>query len=419
MTVIAIIGGGVAGDEAAFAARLTDPGARVVLINKESYPLYSACVLADYVAAEIPRKKVFLRHEPDYEKAGIERRSSQTVVAWSPDQNMLHLTHGQLAYDRLVMATGSRTFIPPIPGSDQKGVLSLKTFDDAEQLKQASGKAAVVVGSGPVGIEAAVALRRRGWSVAIVELLDSILPRLFDAPLTGKLIGYLQAAGIDVFTGEKVEAIIGDGQVCGVQTNRRKLPADVVVLVIGMRPVVELAQSGGLATGIGGGILVDEFMETSRNGVWACGDCVVSTDIATGREGLFMLWNNARLQGRVAGANAAGARRRYPGSLNVTTVNFFQQAAASVGVLAADINEPDRQVFHRRRTWGEFWLVMENHCPVGVQVIGKTEKVGGLVGLIMRGQDLRRKLLQTPAGSSGADLWALQGFQEELLGSLS
>lgn len=296
--------------------------------------------------------------------------------------------------------------------------MSLKTFDDAEQLKQAAGKAAVVVGSGPVGIEAAVALRRRGWSVAIVELMDRILPRLFDGPLTERLGGYLQAAGIDLFTREKVEAIIGDGQVQGVQTDRRRLPADVVVLVIGMRPEIGLAQSGGLATGIGGGILVDASMETSQAGVWACGDCVVSQDMTTGREGLFMLWNNARLQGKVAGANAAGACRHYPGSLNVTTVNFFRQAAASVGMLAADVEEPDRQVFHRRRGWGEFWLVMDRHRPVGVQVIGKTERVGGLVGLITRRQDLRRKLRQTPAGSSGADAWALQGFRQELLDSL-
>jgi len=416
MRVIAVVGSGIAGDEAALAARKTDPKARVVMITRDPYPLYSACVLANYVSGEIPRERVFLRTPDDYTRDGIEILMSRQVVDWHPDRHVLCLDdEGELSYDRLIIATGSRPFIPPLPGVEKEGVVTLKTLRDADIMRDVQGKSAVVVGSGPIGIETAVALHRRGWSVSLVELLDRILPRLFDIPLASSLQERLESRGIQVFLREKVLEILGEERVSGVRTDQRTIPADLVILVIGMRPDLELAKKGELVLGVSGGIQVDEHMRTNRTDVWACGDCVESQDMVTGRKGLFMLWNNARIQGRVAGANAAGDTKRYPGSLNLTSVSFFGEACASVGLLSSDLSPTEAQVIHRKGLRREFWLVLQDNRIVGAQALGHTERVGGLVGLILRGEDLRKTIIKGSTRSERRRIWPLRGLRRDLL----
>ena len=191
---------------------------------------------------------------------------------WSAEEQLLHFDDGKLRYDRLVIATGSRPFVPDLPGFGKQGVVALKNLQDAEMLRAAQGSAAVMVGTGPVGIEAAIALRRRGWTVSLVELLDRVLPRLFDAPLAAALKKRLEDHGIDVFLGERVLEITGKTHAEGVKTDRRTLAADAVVLVIGMRPELSLVKKDEVALGSSGGIQVDRQMKTSRERVWACGD---------------------------------------------------------------------------------------------------------------------------------------------------
>jgi NADH oxidase (H2O2-forming) len=347
-------------------------------------------VLADYLAGRIPREQVFLRTGEDYDRAGLELRAATRVAAWEPERNRLRCDSGEIAYDRLVLATGSRPVIPRVPGCDMAGVFTLKTLADADLLREARGRCTVVVGSGPVGIETALALRARGWSVAVMEMLDRLLPRLFDQPLAATLQSHLESSGISVSLGEELQEIVGNERVRTVRTNRRTLPADLVVWVVGMRPELALIDRGQVDLGPFGGIAVDAGMRTSRENVWACGDCVESEELATGRRGLHMLWNNARVQGRVAGANAAGATRRYPGSLNITTVACGEEAAASAGMLAADVPPEELDIVHRKRAGRELWLVLRRGRLVGVQAWGRTERVGSLAGLLLREDDAHR-----------------------------
>ncbi len=413
-SVIAVVGNGIAGDQAAFAAKRTDPDARVVMLSREPHPLYSACVLAEYVAGEIPRSTVFLRSAEDYVRAGIEMRFSREVSSWSPEDRALRLDGEELVYDGLIIATGSRPFVPPIPGVDKEGVFALKSFDDAEGLRRMQGKAAVVVGAGPVGMEAAVAFRRLGWSVAVVELMDRILPRMLDAPLSESVKKHLEGRGVSVFLGERVEEIEGGVRVEAVRTDQRTLAADVVVLVIGMRPRVELAKAGGLALGPAGGIDTDETMSVGLPGVWACGDCAESKDLISGARGLHMLWNNARLQGQTAGANAAGARKRYAGSLNVTTVKMFDRAVGAVGAPAVDFPEGEARVLHRKSGDGELQLVFSGNRLAGVQGLDDLDRLGGLTAMMLNDVPIREALALGPRHSGGRRTWPLHGLEKEL-----
>lgn len=413
MSFIAVVGCGIAGDQAAFSARKADPDAKIALFTHEDYPLYSACVLADYVAGEIPKSRVLLRSREDYAKAKIELHTSTKIEDWSPDRRLLHLSSGELSYDRLVMATGSHSFIPPLPGLSKKEVFTLKKLSDADLIKEAKGRSAVVVGSGPVGIESAVALRRRGFAVTLIELLDRVLPTLFDPKMAERLKGVLESEGVEVRNGERVREILGDDRVEAIRTDKGRVPCDLVVLVVGMRPEVTLAKKGGLELGSLGGIKVDDTMATSHPGVWACGDCIESKDRVTGRQGLNMLWHNAQLQGIVAGANAGGGIRRYPGSANVTTVNIFERAAASVGALASDFQPGEVKTIHRKGPEGELWLVLKGERLVGAQATGDTKRIGGMMGILLRGGEIR-DALKTDRRQPGRELWALSGLQREL-----
>jgi NADH oxidase (H2O2-forming) len=294
------------------------------------------------------------------------------------------------------------------------GVFALKSFDDAEGLRAIRGRSAVVVGAGPVGMEAAVAFRRMGWSVALVELMDRVLPRMLDAPLADSVRKQFEGMGVSVFLGERVEEISGGSRVEAVRTDQRTLPADVVVLVIGMRPRIELAKEGGLTLGPAGGIHTDAYMGAGLPDVWACGDCAESKDLISGANGLYMLWNNARLQGRTAGANAAGSEKRYPGSLNLTTVKMFDRAVASAGMPAADFPEGEARVFHRKDLNGELWLVLNEGRLVGVQGLGALDRLGGLTAMMLKGLNIRQTILKGPKPSAGRDMWPLHNFEKDL-----
>ncbi|HSH69733.1 MAG TPA: FAD-dependent oxidoreductase, partial [Deferrisomatales bacterium] len=289
-----------------------------------------------------------------------------------------------------------------------------KTLEDAEKIRRTQGSSAVVVGSGPVGIEAALALRELGWNVTIVELMARVLPRVFDQPLATLCVEHLEKAGVQVLIGEKVLEILGDTQVTGVRTDRRTLDAELAVMVVGMRPEVSLAKAAGLEIGPLGGIVVDDAMATSAADVWACGDCVETVDRLTGKRGPYMLWNNARLQGRVAGSNAAGGDSRYGGSLNITTVGFTGQSGASVGYLAADLPEGETKMVHRTGHDGAMTLVLRDGRLVGAQVMGRTERIGALMALILSGGDLKQSLREPKTAKQAREGWQLRGLRREL-----
>jgi NADPH-dependent 2,4-dienoyl-CoA reductase/sulfur reductase-like enzyme len=418
MRTIAVVGGGIAGHEAAWAARRQDPSSRVILLQEEPHPLYSACVLADYVSGEIPRERVFLLGAQDYARAGIEFHPGRPVVGVDPPNRVLLLEGRELSYDSLVLATGSRPLLPPIPGAQLHGVHTLKSLADADRLALGPAGKAVVVGAGPVGIECALALAARGSRVHLVELLPRLLPRLLDTPLAGMVQAMLEQRGIRVLTGERVLEIQGRDRVEGVKTTAGFLEADGVILVLGMRPEVRIAGQASVGLGASGGIRVDGSMATDTEGIWSCGDCVESRDLINGRIGLQMLWANAVQQGRVAGANAAGGKRSFPGSLNVTTVRIAERAVASVGATASDLEAQGASLFLNKDVVGNaIGIVLMDGRVIGAQAVGPIERVGGLIRILLQGGGLGDLAGEARGGSPGtraARLWPLRGLERGL-----
>jgi len=388
---IVIIGNGVAGNTVSSVIRRFDRKSRVTIISEEVFPEYTACLLADYLCGEIGKKIIFLKEFEDYNREGINAILGQKVKQVDVENKKVHLKSKNIDYDKLVIATGSKPLIPPIEGVNKKGVFTFKTLEDADKISRYPGKKAVVVGTGPVGVEAGIALKKKGLQVFLIELLERILPLLFDEKQSSILRNIIENNGIKVLTGEKVMRILGDEAVRGVVTDRQEIECDMVLLVAGMRPNVELAQSMGLHIGELGGVKVDKRMLTNIDDVYACGDCVESTDMISGRDTLSLLWHNAKLQGEVVGYNCVGLNKFYPGSQNITGLDIFGTHAVSFGKTTKAL-EGDEETRVIEKTYNDnyYSLIILKERLVGAQGIGNTKEMGLLLNLIRKGDDMKK-----------------------------
>ena len=330
---VVVIGNGIGGFSAASTLRHLDRRCDITVISGESNPLYSPCVLADYVSGEIPRERVFVQSLQVYDRDSLTLLLGHEAKEIDLERkNVLTDDEALVPYDRLILATGSRALLF---GEIRKGIFKLKTLQDADEILKHDGRKVVVIGAGPIGIEVGIALFRRGYRVSILEMMDHVLPLGLDTPGANKLKTILEEHGIEVFSGERCESVRGTNQVTGVVTNRREIECDTLVWAVGMRPNVELAAKSGIRVGNKGGICVNPRMETSVPDIYACGDCIESNDILTGEPYPSLFWHNANRQGAVAARNCAGLPTQYPGSHNLLNVDVFGNHVAGFGFTEA------------------------------------------------------------------------------------
>jgi NADPH-dependent 2,4-dienoyl-CoA reductase/sulfur reductase-like enzyme/rhodanese-related sulfurtransferase len=247
-----------------------------------------------------------------------------------------------LSYDKLVLATGAKPVVPPIPGVKLANIFTLHGVQDAEAIKgllaQAKARDVVMVGGGLIGVEATEALAQSGCRVTVVEMLPQIL-RMLDWELARLVEQHMESHGVKVVTNAQVTGFEGDGRVSGVVTSQGRFPADMVILAIGVRPNADLARAAGLAIGPTGGIKVDETMRTSDPAIYAAGDCVETTDLVTGRPCFVPLGSTANKQARVAAINVCGGTDGFPGVLGSTVCKVFDFCVARTGLTEAAARE--------------------------------------------------------------------------------
>lgn len=389
---IVIIGNGIAGNTTASSIRQRNSCAQLVLISEETYPLYSACVLPHYLAGSLSRDRVFLKSLEDYPREGVTTILGERAEGIDTKNRQVLLSSQTIPYDRLVIATGGKVIIPPIKGLEKEGVFTFKSLTDADRVYGWSGKKAAVIGSGFIGVEVAIALRKRGYHVHIVELLDWILPRAFDHQPASLLKELLERNGIRVSVGERVNSIIGDTKVTGISTDKQRIECDTVILATGIKPNVELARKAGLKIGKLGGIEVDDQMMSSTEDIYACGDCVETKDLVSGEEALNLLWHNAKQQAEIAADNCLRIDRKYRGSINITGIDIFGTQAVSIGITSANVSpEKVNRLEVIERNWGRDYLrlIIYDGFLIGVQAINKIKDLGLLLSAILRKEDLK------------------------------
>jgi nitrite reductase (NADH) large subunit len=269
-----IVGSGLAGTIAAKTLRELDPRVGIEILGEERHPYYPRPNLIEYLAGRLARDRIFAFPEGWAEKQRIALRLGAKVARIRIGERTIETAEGaSVAYDLLLLATGARPVLPAIAGTGLKAVFVLRTLDDAEALIGLLGanRRVVVLGGGLLGLEIARAIRGRGAEVRVVEFFDRLLPRQLDAAAAAILKGQIERSGIVVQLGAVAREILGAEGVRGVRfESGEEVEADAVIIAAGVAPEIGLAKDAGLK--IGRGIVVDDRLRTSAEGIFAAGD---------------------------------------------------------------------------------------------------------------------------------------------------
>lgn len=330
-----IIGSGIAALSAARAIRQRNKTAKILMTTVENHLPYYRPALSDLLSENLEGERLYPFGPEWYKENQIEVWLGTPITGIDTKAKQLTSAGGEtITYSKLIIATGSRSNIPPFKGLENEGVYALRSLDDALQIKQAiqPGKKAVVIGGGVLGLEAVWEMASSGMEVSVVEFSPRLMPRQLDEAASSRLQDLITAQGIKLYLGVATEEIMGDGKVNGVRLNNGEtLPADLVLLSTGVKPNVELAQQAGI--NVKQGIIVDERMRTDAADVYAAGD------VAQFGERLIGLWPVAMEMGKIAGASAAGDWLEYSQPLISTMLAAFGKEIFSVG----DVNQaPDQ-----------------------------------------------------------------------------
>ena len=341
---ILIVGGVAGGASAAARARRMNEDARIIILERDSYVSFANCGLPYYLGGEIQDRDALLIAKPALFKRrfDIEVRTRHEVTAIDRAAKTITVhdldadTSYELEYDKLILAPGADPIEPPIPGKDAAGVFTLRNLEDTDRIYAAMPEArrAVVVGGGYVGLESAEQFRRKGLEVALVEMQPQVLP-MHDPEMVEPLHRQLEYNGVRLELGNGIAAIEEQGghAVAAILADGTRLPADMVLLGIGVRPNVGLAEAAGIELGQSRGIATDEFMRTSDPDVYAVGDAAEYTYGPTGAKLRVALAGPANRTGRLAGEHAVtGSSRAAPAAWGTSIVRVFGTAAGMTGL---------------------------------------------------------------------------------------
>jgi NADPH-dependent 2,4-dienoyl-CoA reductase/sulfur reductase-like enzyme len=349
---LVVIGGDAAGMSAASQARKRrdQDDLSIVAFERGRATSYSACGIPYWIAGTVGSEAELISRTPDKHRAnGIDVRIRHEVTAIDLDARTVavrDLEEGRdltEPFDSLVYATGSVPMRPPVEGIDADGVYGVQVLDDGvaliRELESGSVRRVVVVGGGYIGLEIAEACQIRGLDVTVVDLSQTPVGT-FDPDTGGFIADAVRGLGINLVLGEAVSGIeVTNGRASAVHTSAGTvLPADLVVLGLGVRPNVALAKEAGIPLGTSGGIAVDKRMRTAVEGVWSAGDCVESVHRLSGQRVVVALGTHANKQGRVAGINLGGGYATFPGVIGtaVTKVCDLEVARTGLSMKEAD-----------------------------------------------------------------------------------
>jgi NADH oxidase (H2O2-forming) len=412
---IIVVGANAAGVEAASAARKKDRTAEITLINLEKNYGYSRCGLPFVLGGQIAEFKDLTVYPPAYfQMLKLNLKNETKVTAINTKEKTVTAVDKagmteNLPYDSLVIATGADAFMPPIKGREKQGILSLRTIEDGEKIRQAiqnGAKSAVIMGAGLIGLEAGVGLIEKGLKVTIVEMLPQILPQMLDADMAKIVQEHLQEKGMVILTSKTVEEFLGGDKVTGIMAGGEKIEADLFISAFGVRANTKLAVDAGIPLGETRAIKTNARMETDVKDVYAVGDCAEAPNIITHKQVCPQLGTIAVREGKVAGANAAGDYSLFTGVLASAVTRLFEVEAGVTGLTEAAAARNRIEVITGvigSKTAADYYptakpikvkLVVEKESQrvIGVQVVGGeevTQRINALSFAIQKGMTVR------------------------------
>lgn len=387
---LVVVGTGMAGLAVVEEALRRDPSLRVTMLGEEPRPPYNRVLLSKLLARDAGSGELELRSPTWFAEQGVDLRGGLAATAIDTTARTVTDACGDRhPYDALVLATGSRPFVPPIPGAGLPHVFAFRTWRDADALAAAEpGSEAVVLGGGLLGLEAAAGLRSRGVRVTVVELAPRLMGRQLDDDGAAMLRRALEAQGLGIELGvsvtqiEREEVRLSDG---------RTLPASLVVVAVGVRPETTLAQAAGIE--VDRGIVVDDELHTSADGVWSAGEC------AQHRGTVYGLWAPLAQQAKVAGARVAGDPGAFHGAITATTLKVSGVGVYAGGVADTDLGAGHDEVVHRDTRRGVYRkLVLDGDRLAGAVLLGDTGDATQLTNLLRTGDPVPEHLINPTGG---------------------
>jgi len=391
--------------------RKVDKETPITVISYETF-CYSKPMIAD-VLVDFPREKLVYRDESFFKENRVELILGHRAVKVNTESKVVVLDSNELVpYEKLLISTGAKPFIPPIPGTDKEGVFTFTELSQAEAFKEylssSGAEEIVVVGSGFIGLEVAYFLSKRGFKVTVVELLERALARAIDERGSQIVESLMEEAGVKFLFKSSVSEILGDDKVTSVKLSSGEvLKADAVVVAVGVRPNTELARSA--AVKVNRGIVTNDRMETSAPDIFAAGDCIECLDITDGERKPIPLFPLAFEQGFVAGLNMAGKKVDYLGALPLNSLKFLPTPVLNAGIVQPQdssyevlVNDQfEEKGFYRK-------AVLKDGRLVGFVAIGEIDRVGILTNLIRQKIDVssfKERLVELDFGLVDLPKW--------------
>jgi NADPH-dependent 2,4-dienoyl-CoA reductase/sulfur reductase-like enzyme/rhodanese-related sulfurtransferase len=341
-----IIGGSAAGPKAASKARRLDQEAEITIIQQGRFLSMASCGYPYYVGGVFDKQSQMVRDPGSFLNVkNIKALTRTRVSRIDRERKIVHTLNldtneeNFYSYDKLVIATGAVPVVPPIPGVNLEGVTTLQSVEDAQFLKSRvkSGEIshAVVVGGGLIGVETAEAMQLAGIKVTIVERISQILS-FMDWDMAKLVEDHIRSKGSEVITNTAVTEILGEsGKVTGVKLDDgRTIPAQLVLVSVGVKPNTELAKAAGLETGLRGGIRVNDYLQTIDPDIYAAGDCIEVTNLINGEPTWLPMGDAANLQARVIGQNITveNPAVKYPGVVMTAICQAFEYTVGNTGL---------------------------------------------------------------------------------------
>jgi NADH oxidase (H2O-forming) len=374
---VIIIGNGIAGITVAETIRKYSQSTKITLIDKAPHPVYYKPMLSKFIGSEEMPKSFYIHDIHWYERHQIQFLTNRSLESIDHEAKSITLSDGtHMPYDKLVIATGSESFMPPIKNNHLKGVFTLRTLDDAIAIKEKikTSKKAVVIGGGLLGLEVGAQMLHAGLEVTVVEIMDRILPRQLDNNGSTILEKGFALNEIRIVKGVKVETITGEETVTGIKLEDGQfLEADLILISAGVRSILTPYEEIGIECTRG--IEVNAYMETNRKDIYACGDCACFNGMN------YAIWPEAVLQGETAGLSILGIRKPYETYVPSTILNAMDLSIFSIGHINVEPEDPSFStiVYENKEKNHYKSLIFQHDKIIGAIIIGDNKRTKNII----------------------------------------
>ncbi len=369
-----IIGGSTAAIACIEGIRAHDKTGAITMISSENHFAYGRPTISYCLMGAIKRENMLYRPLSFYEENGVQTMLGETVTAIDADKKSVTLASGKVIdYDKLLVATGSRPFVPPMEGLEKvKNRFSFMTWDDMDALEGALGKdkEVLVIGAGLIGLKCVEGIADRVKSITVVDLADRILPSILDAEGAAFVQKGLEEKGIKFILGDSAaefaenEATLKSG---------KKIKFDILVVAVGVRANTELVKDAGGK--VNRGIVVNKKMQTSLSDIYAAGDCSEGFDSSLGADRVLAILPNAYFQGKTAGENMSGGDASLTNAIPMNAIGFFGTHVLSAGVYEGECISEITESSYKK-------LFVKGGCLVGYILIGEFTRAGIYTALV-------------------------------------